>query len=126
MCSQAGDVGLLRQWDYGGGLEAEWDSRLCEGFSEDPSQVFCTIPQYLAWHSFRTSRLPRVDGPQSAPHLVFFQGEGAAAVGCVLQLWLQYLGYHGHKAGEKDIQFLRQLQVTFRISEVDHPVSQSS
>uniref|UniRef100_A0A3P9DKT6 Ig-like domain-containing protein n=1 Tax=Maylandia zebra TaxID=106582 RepID=A0A3P9DKT6_9CICH len=35
---QAGDVGLLRQGDYGGGLQAEWDSRLCEGFVENPGE----------------------------------------------------------------------------------------
>ncbi|XP_026034266.1 interferon-induced very large GTPase 1-like [Astatotilapia calliptera] len=120
---QAGDVGLLRQGDYGGGLQAEWDSRLCEGFvedpGEDPSQLFCTIPQYSTWHTIRTRRLPRVNSLQHAPHLVLFQGEGGAAMGGVLLLWLQYLRYHGLKAGEEDIQLLCQLQVTVRSSEID-------
>ncbi|KAL4005205.1 hypothetical protein ACER0C_004918 [Sarotherodon galilaeus] len=128
-CSPGKAVGLtcsepdFRQGDYGGGLQAEWDSCLCEGFvedpGEDPRQLFCTIPQYSTWHTIRTRRLPRVNGLQSAPHLVFFQGEGGAAVGDVLLLWLQYLRYHGLKAGKEDIQLLRQCQVTFRSSKID-------
>ncbi|CAI5670205.1 unnamed protein product [Oreochromis niloticus] len=46
-------------------------------------------------------------------------GDGGAAMGGVLLLWLQYLRYHGLKAGEEDIHLLRQLQVTFRSSEID-------
>ncbi|CAI5649652.1 unnamed protein product [Oreochromis niloticus] len=47
------------------------------------------------------------------------EGEGGAAMGGVLLLWLQYLRYHGLKAGEEDIQLLCQLQVTVRSSEID-------
>lgn len=105
-------MGLLGQGDYGGELEAGWDSRLCQGLIEDPSedlsQLVCTLPQHMTRDAVRTSRLLEVGSPQDAPDLMFLQSEDGA-VGCMV---LPCLRCRDLKEGEEDAQLLCQCMVT--------------
>ena len=76
---EAGYVVFLGQGDYGGGLETGWDSGLAQGLVENPgedsSQLVCAVLQDAPWDAVRSSRLPGVDSPQRAPHLMLFHCE---------------------------------------------------
>ena len=112
---ESGDVNFFGQGDYGGGLQAGWDSGpgewLIEDPSKDPHQLVRTVLQHMSADAVRSCRLHRVDRPQRTPHLMLLYHEDGVPVGC--WMWSGCLWWLNLKTGKEVVQLFCQWGIIF-------------